>query len=343
MSYGRLISTPAAATELVDLFKRQLQMCALRAGELCVVVTDTAYNPVYAAACAGAAQELGADVYQMVMSYARPVPDKSLAAAWKEANLLVYATTHTLHYSPAMAEALDHGLRALAAMNPIHVLHRFVGDPEVKRRTVAGARLLDRTRKIRIVSDAGSDLVMDKGRRPVLVDYSYADEKGHLDFWGSGMVEVAQLEGTTEGKLVLDTGDSIFALGRYVAEPVTLTFREGRAVDIRGGIDAFMLREFLTSYDDPNAFMAGHTSWGADKRAVWVHQAIQFPEQEAGGADIEAFYGNIQVEIGSNCDIRFQGKNATRAHVGLCMRNSSLYLDDQLVIDHGRFVPAELQ
>ena len=89
--------------------------------------------------------------------------------------------------------------------------------------------------------------------------------------------------------------------------------------------------------------MAGHTAWGTDHRALWSAQAIQFPEPGAGGSDTEAYYGNVQIEIGSNNDVNFKGKNATKAHLGLCLLNCNLYLDDQQIIDHGEFVPEELR
>jgi hypothetical protein len=90
--------------------------------------------------------------------------------------------------------------------------------------------------------------------------------------------------------------------------------------------------------------MAGHTSWGTDKRAQW-HALIKaiYPEPGTSGADIEAHYGNIQIELGSNNDINFKGNISSRTHLGLCCRNSSLWLDDTQVIEAGKFIPADLQ
>ena len=343
MGYGRLVVGPSAATELIGLFEHQLGFCNLKQGELCIIVTDTAYNPVYAAACQGAAMKMGAEVYQMVLPYTHPLPTKSLGGAWSEADLVVFPTTHTLHYSSAMREALDNGSRALAVMQPLHVIQRLTADEEVIQRTKAGQKLMHRANKIRITSDAGTDLVMDKTGRDGTAAYGAADEPGHLDFWGGGLVETAQLEGTLEGQLVMDRGDICFHLGRFIDEPVTITFREGKAVQFEGGLDAFLIRTFLESMNDEASLRAGHTSWGTDHRAQWLAQAIQFPEPGAGGSDTEAHYGNVQIEIGSNTDIKFQGKNAANAHLGLCMLNSSLYLDDQPIIEYGEFVPAEMK
>jgi 2,5-dihydroxypyridine 5,6-dioxygenase len=341
--YGRLLTQPAAATELAGLFMHQLRACRLAPGELCVIVTDTTYNPILPAAALGAALTLGAETYQMTLPATRPLPTKSLRAAWRDADLLMVLTPHRLHYRDEVREMLAAGKRFLMAVEPWHVLGRLLADDGVIRRTKAGGHLLDAAQHIRVTSDAGTDLVLDKRGRRGLALYGAADEPGHLDFWGAGMATTAQMEGSVEGTLVLDVGDVIFHLGRFVERPVTITFREGRAVTFEGGLDAVLLERFLRAYRDPNAFMAGHMAWGTDHRAQWAAQAVQFPEPGAGGLDSESCYGNVQIELGSNCDVAFGGRNETAAHLGLCLQQCSLFLDGRQIIDHGEFVPADLR
>jgi 2,5-dihydroxypyridine 5,6-dioxygenase len=343
MAYGRSFSSHAIAVELVDLFRHQLAACRLSPGELCLCVTDTAWNPAYAAACMGAAHALGAEAYQHVLPATRPLPLKALSSAWAEADLVVYMTTHTLHYRPEIRRALDSSTRVLCAMQPLHVMSRLTADPEVRRRAQAGRALLDPARVVRIRSEAGTDLVMDKTGRAALAHYGAADAPGHLDFWGAGMVQTAQLEGTLEGRLVLDRGDCCFHLGRFVEQPTTVVFERGRAVAFDGGLDAVLIRSALEAAGDDGAFIAGHIAWGTDRRAQWVQPIVQVPDAGGGGADTESFYGNVQVEIGSNDDVVFGGKNRSRAHLGLCLRRASLWLDDVQVIDRGEFALESLR
>jgi len=333
----------SAVPELIGLFKHQLRLSNLKSGELCLVVTDTAFNPVYSDACVGAATDLGAETYKITLPHIGSLPMKSWGSAFREADLIVYSTTHTLHYSEEMRTALDSGARALMVVAPLQAMERLSGDLEVMRRTKAGAALMRKAKQIRITSDAGSDLTMERGERPVLAHYGIADEPGHLDFWGAGMVETAELEGSLEGTMVLDVGDQMFYLARYVESPVKVTFHKGRVSDIKGGVDAFLLRKHLESFHEESAFMAGHMGWGTDRRALWAAQALQFPEPGSSSADAEAYYGNVQIEIGSNNDVNFRGRNSSRAHLGHCMLNCCLYLDERLVIDHGEFMPAELR
>jgi 2,5-dihydroxypyridine 5,6-dioxygenase len=343
MAYGRLPVHPMALAELIPVFKHQLIHCRLKEGERLVAVTDSAFHPYYASACMGAAMELGAEAFQVLLPHRRPWSEATLRSVFEAADIIVYSTTHTLHYSQAMREALDVGKRALMAVVPLHVLERRVADPEVIRRTKEGAAHLDGAESIRISSRAGTELSMDVTGRRGVASYGVADDSGHLDFWGAGFFQIAVVEGSMEGRLVLDTGDLVFHFGRHIDRPVTIRFREGRAVSFEGGVEAQLIRMMLESANDPNAFLAGHIACGTDRRARWTAEIAQFPVVGGGGADAEAFYGNVQIEIGSNNDVMFRGKNAASVHLGLCCLGCTMTLDGETLLQDGDFVPDALR
>lgn len=338
MPYEQPSMGPIFTTELVGLFKKQLRMSNLHAGEECLIITDSLFEPAFAAACLGAALDLGASAHIVTLPSSIEELPRSVRAGLAESDLIVGFTSHRLHYFESVANALASGSRALSVQQPFHVLQRLTADPTVISRTRRGAALLDRASRVRITSPHGTDLHMDKSGRAGIAHYGVADIPGHFDFWGAAMVEAAILEGTLEGTLVLNTGDIIFHLGRFIEKPTTITFEAGRVVDIAGGLDAFLLQNHLESYGDPKAFMAGHIAWGTDHRAIWTAPAVQFPQIGTGNTDSEGFYGAVQVEIGSNNDQFFRGLNNTPAHVGLSMLESSLELDGERVIDQGKFV-----
>ncbi|MBI9044146.1 MAG: hypothetical protein JEZ06_06655 [Anaerolineaceae bacterium] len=343
MTNQRISMKSSAIGELINLYQHQLRMSNLKSGELCLVVTDTAYNPIYAEAAMGAALSMGAEAYQIILPFNSPLPKKSLGAAMLEADLMVYSSTHTLHYAEETRQALNNGMRAMMSVQPLHAMLRMKGNTDVMRRSKEGAAMLGKADQIRITSDAGTNLTMKRGNRPAGALYGLADEPGHIDFFACAMVQTAPIEGTLEGTMILNTGDSMFYLGRYVDSPVKVTFKEGRVVDIEGGLDAFLMRKALESYQDDNAYRAGHIAWGTDHRANWLAQAFQYPEPGSSGADIESYYGNVQIEIGSNNDVAFQGEIECDAHLGHCMLDCNLYLDDELIIKKGQFVPEILR
>jgi 2,5-dihydroxypyridine 5,6-dioxygenase len=338
MPYGRRTAGPHVATELVALFREQLTACRLEDGESCLIVTDTAYDATVSAACMGAALDLGAGPAILTLPYQGSFPGRRLASALADTDLIVGFTTHRLHYDPSLRAALDAGSRALLAVQPIHVLRRLTAHPEVVRRTRLGAERLAKATRLRFRSDRGTDLSAEVSGRPALAHCGVADTPGLFDFWGAAMVEIAPHEGSVEGTLVLGRGDQIFHLGRYVDDEIRIHFEAGRAVRIEGGVDAWLLEKHLSGYRDPNAFLAGHVSWGTDHRASWTAPLVQFPEAGAGNADTEGFLGSVQVELGSNDDQFFQGKIRSAAHLGLCMLDTSIALDGETVLEGGRFV-----
>lgn len=342
MPYARSFSTALAATDLVELFTRQFDSCRLKQGEFCALITDTAWNPVYAAAAMGACRALGAETSLTTFAASAPVPAKALSAVCARADLIVYMTAFTLHYRPEIKAALDAGARVLCVMQPIHVLQRLNADAEVRRRALAGAARLDRAKIIRITSRAGTDLTLNKEGRRGLATYGAADHPGHLDFWGGGMVQAALREGTTHGRLVLDVGDVCFMLARFVESPVAITFEEGRICAIEGGLDARLLRHAIEAAGEPSAYMAGHMAWGVDPRAKWLAPILDTPDQGGGGADNEAYLGSVQVEIGSNDDVLFGGQNRSNLHMGLCLLGADLALDGTPIIENGRIMAPDL-
>jgi 2,5-dihydroxypyridine 5,6-dioxygenase len=338
MPYARTTTGAHVATELVALYRHQLEACRLAKGECCLIITDTAYDDTASAACLGAVLALDANPIIVTLPYGVPFPGATLASTMAEADLIIGVTTHRLHYDPHLRAALDGGTRALLAVQPTHVLHRLAADSEVVARTRTAAQRLAKANTLTIASERGTDLSMTVSNRPALAHCGVADEPGHFDFWGASMVEIAPLEGTVEGTLVLGRGDQIFHLGRYIDEDVTIRFERGRAVAIEGGLDAFLLKTHLEGYRDPNAFLAGHVAWGTDHRASWTAPLVQFPEAGAGNADTEGFLGSVQVELGSNDDQYFRGTISSAAHIGLCSLEASVALDGELVIEAGRFV-----
>lgn len=338
MPYARTHSGPYAATSLVPLYRRGLEASRLRAGEHCCILTDTAYDPTAAAACLAAALDLDATAMVVTLPAERPLPGAYLASTFAASDLVMVLTPLRAHYDPHLRAALDAGARALMAVQPIHVLQRLLPDAATIARTKAGAARLARAEVLRITSPHGTDLRMRVASRPALAHYGAADEPCRFDFWGGGMVEIAPIEGSVEGTLVLATGDQIFHLGRFIEAPVRLALEGGVVRAIEGGLDARLLERFLRDERDANAFRVGHVAWGTDQRARWTAQLVQFPEAGAGNADAEAYLGSVQVELGSNDDQYFRGSIASRVHLGLCLLEASVALDDELVIDRGRFV-----
>src|SRR5690606_1220097 len=97
------------------------------------------------------------------------------------------------------------------------------------------------------VSEAGTDVTVTIGDNPpIVMQYGYTDTPGRWDHFAGGFVAFYPVDGSAEGKIVLDVGDILLPFQRYVASPIHLTIRKGRITDIQGeGLDPLLFRRYL--------------------------------------------------------------------------------------------------
>lgn len=329
----------ASATELVPLFQQVLEECRLRSDELLLLHTDTTFNPHYPAACLAAGVNLGARVYQITVParYSEIELEETVVRAWQEADLVIDLASAGAHsFSPLNTRALEAGTRVLRIAEPLDVLERMRPDPEVRKRSEAGARLLSEGKRLRLTSPAGTDLTMDIGRRVGVAQHGIADEPGRWDHWPSGLSLVAPREGSVHGIISASVGDLIFTLGRYVRQSLVCVVEDGRVTRVEGGLDAFLLRQWLDAQRDACAYDVGLVGWGTDHRARWDRVAWHLHEP-AGVMDSESFYGNVRVGLGNNASGMLRGENRCRSHIDLQLRGCDVWVDDEMVIERGEF------
>ena len=218
MAYGQLQIRPKVVADLVPLFKRQLSFCSLKLAERVAAITDTTFNSLYAAVAVSAALDLGVEAFEVVLPRRRWHSEPVLSKTFESSDFIVHSTTHTLHYSPAMAAALASDKRALMAVIPLHILERRIVESDIIQRTKLGAAYLGAAHTVRITSPAGADLALEKMGRPGVASHELADEPGHVDSWGAGFSQSSIVERTADGVLILNTGNLVFHLGLYETE-----------------------------------------------------------------------------------------------------------------------------
>jgi len=260
---------------------------------------------------------------------------KAILNTWKSADVIIGMTTPNVAswlYSDAHNEALKEGARTLMIEEPVEVLRRLFPCEEVKKRTINGANLLDNGKILKITSDAGTNLTMSKEGRLANAQYGISDVKGRWDHWPSGLVAYAPVEGTAEGTLVVDIGDILLPLGRYVQSPIKITIREGNIVKFEGGLDAKLLQCNFEIAKEKNAYQVSHIGWGTDHRALWNSIGLRF-WKGGGSMDSESYYGNMQIAFGSNFMFGLKGENVCKFHFDIPCRGHSFYVDNQLVVN----------
>lgn len=332
--------------DLVGMVLAELRLCRLTRQETMVLFTDTRTNPNYTAAFLAAGKELAGSIFELTIPFlpgcdGRVQNITPVLKILTETNLVVDLSTGgvLVLYRKGLAEVLKSGARVLQVKATEDQLLRCFPTEDVQRRTEKGAEWLGRAREIRVTSRAGTELTMTKVGRAAITRFGVSDVSGRWDSWPSGFLYCAPQEETANGTLVLDVGDILVMLGRYVREPLRLTVQGGRITEVDGGVDAVLLQERLEQWKDPEAYIISHIGWGTDHRARWTEVAQRGTEE--GARDARSTYGNVQVAFGAN--YRLGGKNQTFAHEDLVLRRASLELDGRTVVEDGRIVPEDLR
>lgn len=336
-----------------ELCLEQLKLCGVNESETIAVLTRGDERLEYADAFMWAAQRLGAQAYHMRL----PSPSNA-AGAWQVGDI-------GLGTSPVAVEALKNvdmvvdcalmlfsaeqtaiqeaGTRILSAVEPIPILARLFPTQDLRDRVELSQKYLAEAKTLRITNDFGTDVTYRLGKYPALAEYGYTDTPGRWDHWGCGFAFTGSYDDGVDGTIVLSPGDIIHPFDTYVQSPVKFTIEKGYVVDISGvegwsSLDADFVKAHIDSFDDPRGFAMSHVGWGLDERARW-HGMVQDPA--VIGVETRSFYGNVMFSTGPNNELG--GPNDTPCHMDIPMRNCSLYLDDELIVDRGDFAVPELR
>ena len=332
--------------DLVAMALAELRLCKVERRETVVLFSDTRTNPNYVSAFLAAGKELASSIFEVKIPFLPQGDGKTIDLApvirvLKSADFVIdLSTGGTLYiYGEALTEVLGGGTRVLQVKAVEDQLRRCFPTEELRERTAKGAERLERANEIHLTSTAGSNLTMRKKGRKGLTQLGISDEKGRWDSWPSGFLYCAPEEESANGTLVLDVGDLLVMLGRYVSEPVRIEVTRGTIKSIDGGLDAVLLKDRLEQANDPEAYIISHIGWGTDRRARWSEIAQRGTED--GAREVRSTYGNIQIAFGAN--YRLGGKNKTMAHEDLILRRAKFELDGEVIVDGGIIIPDELQ
>jgi len=254
-------------------------------------------------------------------------------AALKASDLVI--DLMTLLFSPEQIDILGSGTKILLAVEPPEVLVRTVPTEADRTRVLAASEKLRKARQMRVVSDAGTDVTFDLGEFPTISEYGFVDEPGRWDHWPSGFLFTFANEGGSRGTIVVDTGDILLPQKSYTTGPIRITVEKGYATAIEGGIDAQLLSEYMATFKDPEAYAMSHIGWGLQPRCHWSTLSLYDKEQTIA-MDARAFEGNFLFSLGPNNEAG--GQRTTACHIDIPLRNCTVSLDGEVVVDKGKVV-----
>ena len=339
--------------KLTSLYKKQFELSKISKGETVAVVSDLGTRREYVEAAFAAADELGADIYEMCVNsipgWTRVgVPTigkcKGTLDALCAADIIVIF--HVPLFAAWLPVAIGKGVRVLMIIDAPDDLEQLMSPPGLKEALKYAEGVYRKASRVHVSSAAGTDFTYECGEYPVMTQWGYADEKGHFDQWGGGHIHTFPNEGSASGSVVIAPGDVIILpFTRYVTEPVHLEIRDGHITRIEGGVDARLMQEWLddgrTGAHDRDPFAVSHLGWGMNPQARWYNLALNGDASERQRAAMRVFPGNFLFSTGPNT--QGGGKRSTRGHYDVPMRDCTVKLDGRTIIEQGRIVDPQMQ
>lgn len=330
--------------ELAAAFKRQFELCALAPGEVVIFLTDRGADREVVSAGLSMAAAAGNIAYEIRIDTDMNVPfmglnplqGSGIIEALKQADLVVcFFVGFFSGWHGAVREA---GGRILNVLDDREQLLRLQGTPELRVAARAARDRVRRTKRVRVTSEAGTDFtwLVDQDA-PVLCHYGAADEAGQMDHWGQGMVAMFPVEGTAEGRVMVQPGDLwILPYQRLVQSPIDLSVQEGFIRGVAGGVDAKLFRYWLDSCklsaDDNDPYAISHLGWGLNPKARWDDIIAYNAEQKHLLASARAFPGNFLFSTGPGY------RRKTKGHIDMPMCDCTISLDGEVVVRNGQVV-----
>ncbi len=331
-------------------FAQQFQACAVAAGDVAVVLSESRSRPSLVETARLALGSLGASVIEVVLPTPPnpgPVPIRSTGAsqaiaankaalgALTNADFVADCTVEGLLHAPELGTILNSGARVLMISNEHpENFERWSHDPGLAERVNLGVAKLEAASVMNVSSPSGTNLRVNLDGAFRAGSFGWCTEPGSIAHWPGGLVLAFPAAGSVSGSVVLAPGDVNLTFKQYLQNPVTLTIENDYITDIDGvGTDAELFRTYLAAFDEPEAYAVSHVGWGMNEAARWEAMAM-WDKADHNGTELRAFAGNFLYSTGAN----EVAERFCRGHFDLPMRACTVTLDDAPVVIDGILV-----
>ncbi len=204
-------------------------------GENVLIVTDNGLEHL-ASIFFNVAHKMNIDVTLAKMP-ARKIhgeePTRPIAEALKTADIALLITEKSLSHTKARKTACSQYGTKIASLPGLTrgMLERsiLINYRQLKKKTSQLAKKLSRASSIRLTTPKGTDLTMSIGGRKGFEDNGLYIKKGSFGNLPAGEACISPVEGSTNGKLIIDA--SIAPIGK-LHKPIEIAIQDGYAVNI---------------------------------------------------------------------------------------------------------------
>ena len=187
------------------------------------------------------------------------------------------------------------------------------------------AAALTEAEQARVTNPAGTDLTFSLSGRAGNSHACIVDGPG---FTAVPNIEAntSPLEGTTQGRLVVDGSIPYYGVG-VIDEPVVFVMTDGIVRSIEGGEQADFLRDLLARQGDPAVYNVAQFAIGLNPLCTGFTGEM---------LNDEGVNGTIHMGIGTSTNLG--GQVQAKTHFDAIIREPSVWLDERAIILDGELV-----
>lgn len=308
---------------------RILATClGVKQGEEVLVVTDEPLRPV-GELLWQAAKDLGAEasiVEIMPRASHGAEPPAMVAEAMKKAAVVLAPTSKSLSHTAARKEANQAGARiyTLPGILPETLVRALQGNYErIAEVSNKLAEILTKGKTARVTTPAGTDITLSIAGRTGHPDTGLVNKPGLFSNFPAGEAFIAPVEGTANGKFVVD--GSMSGAGILTNDPITFIVKDGFVTDITGGEGARRIVEIIKPFGQPARNIA-ELGIGTNDQAELCGSPLED----------EKVLGTAHIAIGDNKT--FGGNTSVPSHLDGIMLKATIEIDGQVIMQDGKLM-----
>jgi 2,5-dihydroxypyridine 5,6-dioxygenase len=311
-----------------------LNVCArAQKEENILVVTDTIQKHI-ARVFVDSAAEIGFNVCCIEMpprSAHGENPPKIVATAMKEADVIFGATKYSLYHSQARKDAVKNGARFLnMADYTIEMLSKgpLLVDFDKQREVVfAVAEALTEGKRVKMTAPGGTDIEFSIEGRRALAEAGMSIAPGETSSPPDIEAELAPVEGTANGRVVVDGSIPQPGLG-VLNSPIELIVKNGFIIEINGETrETQILRDLLAKTGNPNNYNVAELGIGLNPAASFSGSMLED----------EGVFGSAHIGIGNNTAFP-GGTTHADVHIDAIVRDATIIIDGNPLFVNGELV-----
>lgn len=256
-------------------------------------------------------------------------PPFAISEMMKMVDVVVIPTAKSLTHTDARRNAVKEGVRVGTMPGiSVEIMSRCLNADfdKIVELTEYVAKRLEGVKTVKVVTEAGTNLVMPIEGRMIIPSTGVLREKGQSGNMPSGETYLAPIEGKSNGTLVIN--GSMAGIG-VIKTPIKVEIRDGYAEEITGGEEAQRLIAMLDK-NGREARAVAEFGIGTNYKAILSGQILED----------EKVLGTIHVAFGNN--LTMGGSIAVNSHLDGLVKSPDVYFDDELVMKKGKLLGIEV-